>query len=190
MSDRSLILVLSNDSSPAAVKTSRHLCLALARLGLGAIVRDTRLIRWAAAVERESPVRREVYENAVVAKWNTFVSDYGLDTIISLDLHWLFSSRLFVDDERVHRIHSFWLNDVRSHLPSDSRFSLAPHTLLELINKPKIRHHCCCPGQAEELRLLGVERVSPSSMETPAEILPAGETEEQLWEHRLGTALA
>jgi Glycosyl transferases group 1 len=176
MSDRSLVLVLSNDLSLAAAKTSRHLCLALAQLGLGAIGRDTSLIRWAAAeVEKESPTRREAYEAAVVAKWNKFIFDYGVDTIISLDLHWLFSSQLFVANDRVKRIHSFWFDDLRSHLQSAPMFSLAPHTPLELINGPKVSHHCYGRGQAEELRLLGVERVLPSALAAPAEFLQAAE---------------
>jgi hypothetical protein len=176
MSDRSLVLVLSNDFSLAAAKTSRHLCLALARLGLGAIGRDTRLIRWAAAeVEKESPMRREAYETAVVAKWNKFVFDYGIDTVISLDLHWLFSSQLFVSNDLVKRIHSFWFDDLRSHLQSAPMFSLAPHTPLELINGPKVSHHCYGRGQAEELRVLGVERVFPSALAAPAEFLHADE---------------
>jgi Glycosyl transferases group 1 len=175
-SDRSLVLVLSNDLSLAAAKTSRHLCLALTQLGFGAIGRDTRLIRWAASeVEKESPTRREAYETLVVAKWDKFIFDYGIDTIISLDLHWLFSSRLFVSNNKVKRIHSFWFDDLRSHLQSAPMFSLAPHSPLELINGSKISHHCYGHGQAEELRLLGVERVLPSALAAPAEFLQAAE---------------
>jgi len=176
MSDRSPVLVLSNDLSLAAAKTSRHLCLALARLGFGAIGRDTRLIRWAAAeVEKESPMRREAYETAVVAKWEKFFFDYGIDTIVSLDLHWLFSSRLFVDIDKVKRIHSFWFDDLRSHLQSAPMFPLASHTPLELINRPKVSHHCYGRGQAEELRVLGVERVFPSALAASEEFLRAAE---------------
>jgi hypothetical protein len=176
MSDRSLVLVLGNDLSLAAAKTSRHLCLALDRLGFNAVGRDTRLVRWAAGeVEKESPMRREAYESAVVAKWNKFIFDYGFDTIISLDLHWLFSSRLFVGDDKVKRIHSFWFDDLRSHLQSAPMFSLAPRTPLQLINEPRVSHHCYGRGQAEELRLLGVERIFPSALAAPAEFLRAAE---------------
>lgn len=174
MSDRSLVLVLSSDLSLAAAKTSRHLCLALARLGYGAVGRDTSLIRWAASeVEKENPTRREAYETLVVAKWNKFIFDYGIDTIISLDLHWLFSSQLFIANDNVKRIHSFWFDDLRSHLQSVPMFSLAPHTPLELINGPKISHHCYGHGQAEELRLLGVKRVLPSALAASSEFLQA-----------------
>ena len=108
MSECRPVLVLGNDFSLAAAKTSRHLCVALERLGLRAVSRDTRLIRWAVAdVERECPSRREPYEGSVVAKWSKFIIDYGIDTVISLDLHWLFSSRLFLDDDQVKQIHSF-----------------------------------------------------------------------------------
>jgi len=176
MSDRSPVLVLSNDLSLAAAKTSRHLCLALARLGYTAVCRDTRLLRWAAAeVEKESPMRREAYETAVVAKWNKFVFDYGIDTIISLDLHWLFSSQLFVSDDQVKRIHSFWFDDLRSHLLAAPMFSLAPRTPLEMMNIGKVSHHCYGTGQAEELRLLGVQRVLPSALAAPAEYLHTAE---------------
>ena len=176
MSDRSLVLVLSNDLSLAAAKTSRHLGTALTRLGYGAVVRDTRLVRWAAReVESESPARREAYETTVVVKWSKFVFDYGIDTIISLDLHWLFSSRLFIDNDRVKRIHSFWFDDLRSHLQSAPMFSLPSCTPLELINAPKVSHHCYGRGQAEELRRVGVERVLPSALAAPAEFLQAAE---------------
>ena len=176
MSDRPLVLVLSNDLSLAATKTSRHLCQALTRLGFGAIGRDTRLIRWSAAeIEQESPMRRTAYETAVVAKWNKFIFDYGINTVISLDLHWLFSSQLFVSDDQIRQVHSFWFDDLRSHLQSAPMFSLEPHTPLDLINQPKVSHHCYGRGQAEELRLLGVKRVLPSALAAPAEFLQADE---------------
>jgi hypothetical protein len=54
-------------------------------------------------------------------------------------------------------------------------FSLAPKTPLELINGPKISHHCYGRGQAEELRLLGVERISLSALAAPEEFLHADE---------------
>ena len=174
MSDRSLVLVVGNDFSLAAAKTSRHLCQALTRLGHGAIGRDTRVIRWAISeVEMESPARREAYETAVVAKWNKFIFDYGFDTVVSLDLHWLFSSQLFLEAGKVKQIHSFWFDDLRSHLLSAPMFPLAPHSPLGLINGPKISHHCYGRGQAEELRLLGVKRVLPSALAAPAEYLEA-----------------
>jgi hypothetical protein len=174
MSDRRPVLVLSNDSIPAAAETSRYFCLALGRIGFAAVGRDTRLVRWAASqVESESPDRREAYETLVVAKWNKFIFDYGIDTVISLDLHWLFSSRLFASDNQVKRIHSFWFDDLSSHLQSAPMFSLAPNSVAELINGPKISHHCYGLGQAEELRHLGIDRVLPSSLAAPAEFLEA-----------------
>jgi hypothetical protein len=176
MSDRSLVLVLSNDFSLAAAKTSRHLCQALNRLGHNAIGRDTRLLRWAAAeVQTEKPMRRDAYETAVVAKWNKFVFDYGIDTIISLDLHWLFSSQLFVGHNRIRQIHSFWFDDLRSHLQSAPMFPLTPCTPLEMMNEPKVSHHCYGRGQAGELRLLGVKRIFASALAAPAEYLRADE---------------
>jgi len=176
MSDRSHVLVLSNDLSLAAAKTSRHLCLALTRLGYGAVGRDTRLVRWAASeVEHENASRREAYEMLVVTKWNKFVFDYGIDTIISLDLHWLFSSQLYLDNDLVKRIHSFWFDDLRSHLQGAPMFPLAPHTAPELINRPKVSHHCYGQGQAEELRLLGVERIHRSALAASGEFLQADE---------------
>jgi hypothetical protein len=176
MSDRSLVLVLCNDFSLAAAKTSRHLGQALHRLGHNAIVRDTRLLRWAAGeVEKESPARREAYETAVAAKWNKFVFDYGINSIISLDLHWLFSSRVFVADKRVKRIDSFWFDDLRSHFQAAPMFRLAPRTPLDLINEAKVSHHCYGRGQADELRQVGVKRVFPSALAAPAEYLRADE---------------
>jgi hypothetical protein len=176
MSDRSPVLVLGNDFSLAAAKTSRHLCTALNRLGFSAIGRDTRVVRWAAAeVQSESPMRRQAYETAVVAKWNKFVFDYGIDTIISLDLHWLFSSQLFLENDRIKQIHSFWFDDLRSHLQSAPMFPLGSHTALELINGPKIHHHCYGRGQGEELGLLGVNRVTTSALAAPAEYLRVDE---------------
>ena len=174
MSDRPLVLVLCNDFSLAAAKTSRHLGQALNRLGHNAIVRDTRLLRWAAReIEKESPARREAYETAVVSKWSKFVFDYGINSIISLDLHWLFSSRVFLADQQVKRIDSFWFDDLRSHFQSAPMFPLKPRTPLEIINEAKVSHHCYGRGQAEELRQLGVKRVFPSALAAPAEYLRA-----------------
>ena len=174
MSDRPLVLILANDFSLAAAKTSRHLALALGRIGYNAIVRDTRLLRWAAAeAGKESSTRREAYETAVVAKWNKFIYDYGFDAVLSLDLHWLFSSQLFVGEDGIRRIDSFWFDDLRSHLQSAPMFPLVPRTPLELMNEPKVSHHCYGGGQAEELRLLGVQRVRLSPLAAPAEYLRA-----------------
>ena len=172
----SLVLVVSNDFSLAAAKTSRHLSQALARLGIAAVVRDTRLPRWAAAqLVKENPERSEAYETAVVVKWAKLVSDYGVDIVISLDLHWLVSARLFVPDDHVKQIHSFWFDDLRSHLQSAPMFPLAPRTPPEIMNEAKVSHHCYGRGQTEELRMLGVKRVAPSPLAAPAEYLRADE---------------
>jgi hypothetical protein len=175
---RPVVLVAANDFSLAAAKTSRHLALALNALGYNAIVRDTRLTRWAAAaVEAESATRREAYENAVVAKWTKLVDDYGIDYIVSLDLHWLLSSRLFLGPaDRVRKVHSFWFDDLRSHLLSAPMFPLDPRAAM---NAPKVAHHCYGAGQAEELRLLGVTNVSRSALAAPAGYLRADAACEQ-----------
>jgi hypothetical protein len=176
MPDRPIVLVLCNDLSLAAAKTSRHLCVALSRLGFGAVGRDTRLTRWAVTeIENESPARRQAYEALVVAKWNKFVFDYRIEAVVSLDLHWLLSSRLFIDDDGMKQIHSFWFDDLRSHLQSAPMFPLAPRTPQELMNASKVSHHCYGSGQAEELRLLGVQRIFPSALAAPAEYLEANE---------------
>ncbi len=165
------VLVLCNDFSLAAAKTSRHLCQALTRLGYTAVGRDTRILRWAISqTEKEFPARRDAYEGLVYGKWFKFMFDYGFDTIISLDLHWLFSSKLIVDSDFIHHIHSFWFDDLRSHLKTSSMFPLAP---LELMNGPRVSHHCYGQGQMEELRLLGVKRVLPSALAAPSEYLDA-----------------
>ena len=174
MSDRSPVLVLGNDFSLAAAKTSRHLCRALGSLGYVAVGRDTWLTRWAIAeVEKESAARREAFETAVVSKWQKFISDYGVERVISLDLHWLFTSRLFFDADRIKHIHSFWFDDLRSHLKSVPMFPLAPQTPLDLINGPKVSHHCYGRGQAEELRLLGVKAIFASPLAASSEYLEA-----------------
>jgi hypothetical protein len=176
MSDRSLVLVLGNDLNRDAAKTSHHLCSALGRLGMGAIARDSRLIRWAAdAVAHESPERADAYETMVVAKWNKFIFDYGFDVVISLDLNWLFSSRLFLDADKVKQIHSFWFGDMGTHLQAAPMFSTAPHTVLDLINHSKVSHHAFGRGQTSELALLGVQRIGTTALAAPAEFLEADE---------------
>jgi hypothetical protein len=168
------VLVLANDFSLAAAKTSRHLALALNRLGYAAVVRDTRLTRWGAGeVAHEGAPRREAYEAAVVAKWAKLVKDYGIDAVISLDLHWLFSARLFLDPaDPVKQVHSFWFDDLRSHLLSAPMFPLDPRAAM---NAPKVTHHCYGAGQAEELRLLGVSRIRRSALAAPHDYLRADE---------------
>jgi hypothetical protein len=162
------VLVLCNDFSLAAAKTSRHLCRALTRLGHTAAGRDTRIIRWAITATQNHPDRLAAFEDLVYGKWFKFLFDYGFDTVISLDLHWLFSSRIFTDAELVTGVHSFWFDDLRSHLKTSAMFPMAP---LEVINGPKVSHHCYGQGQMEELRLLGVQRVLPSALAAPAESL-------------------
>jgi hypothetical protein len=163
------VLVLCNDFSLVTAKTSRHIGQALTRLGRTAVGRDTRLLRWAiAATEKDFPDRLGMFEELIVGKWGKFLDDYGVDTVISLDLHWLFTSRLFVDSDRIRGIHSFWFDDLRSHLKTSPMFPLTP---AELINRPKVSHHCYGRGQMEELRMLGVKRVLPSMLAAPAEYL-------------------
>ena len=173
MTDRPPVLVLGNDADPAAAKTSRHLGRALEKLGYAAVVRDTRLNRWGAKlVEGQSPERRQAFETAVVAKWERFLSDYGIERVISLDLHWLFSSRLFLENSQIKSIDSFWVDDARSHLLAASTFDLAPWKPLDFLIHPKITHYCG-RNQGEELRQLGVSRVKFSLPAAPAEMLRA-----------------
>ena len=162
------VLVLCNDFSLAAAKTSRHLCQALTRLGHTAVGRDTRILRWAITATQNYPERLTAFEDLVYGKWFKFLFDYGFDTVISLDLHWLFSARLLADSKLISGIHSFWFDDLRSHLKTSPMFPLAP---LEVINGPKVSHHCYGRGQMEELRLLGVQRVLPSALAAPAEYI-------------------
>jgi hypothetical protein len=118
-------------------------------------------------------MRREAYEVAVVAKWAKLVKDYGIDAVISLDLHWLFSSRLFLNaDDPVKQVHSFWFDDLRSHLLTAPMFALDPR---EAMNAPKVTHHCYGEGQAEELRLLGVARIRRSALAAPSNYLRTAE---------------
>ena len=176
MSDRAPVLVLGNDFSLAAAKTSRHLCRALEHLGRVAVGRDTRLIRWAIAeVGKEGVPRLDAYEMGVVAKWKKFVFDYGIDTVIGLDLHWLFTSKLFIEAEQIKSIHSFWFDDLRSCLQTAAIFPLAPQTPLDVINHPKINHHCYGRGQAEEMRLLGVKNILESPLAASSEYLDANQ---------------
>jgi hypothetical protein len=191
MSDRPPVLVLGNDLSPVGAKMVREICLALGRLGRRAVGRDTRLIRWAAAeVVNEDTVRREAYETGVAAKWNKFIFDYGFDTVIGLNLDWLFSTQLFVDDAQVKQIHSFWLDDVRNCLQSTQTFSLGVRTLLDVLNKLKVSHHCCFQRQAEELRQLGVERITLAES-TPLNLHPSqmGSLTGSYWEEQLKRVL-
>ena len=190
MSDRPPVLVLGNDLSPSAVKTARNICLSLGRLGLRAVGRDTRLIRWAAReVEREDASRREAYETGVVSKWNKFIFDYGFDTIISLDLNWLISVQLFVDDAQVKQIHSFWFDNVRTHIDSMTTFPLGASSIQAIIGKPKMSHHCCLPGQAEALQDLGVEKIFPAKPSVLPELPSGTGAEGKYWDDRLKAVL-
>jgi hypothetical protein len=165
------VLVLCNDFNLAAARTARHLSQALVRLGRQVSGRDTRLVRWAwPEAEKTTPARRDAFRDLVYDKWHKFVQDYGFDAVISLDLHWLFVSRLFVDSESVRSIHSFWRDDVDSSLKSAQALPLMP---LELINQPKVNHHCPGPGPMEELRWLGSKQVRLSAPAAPADYLEA-----------------
>jgi hypothetical protein len=157
---RPFVLVIGNDRSLTAAKTSRQLVCALERIGFHAIFRDTKIIRWAiGAAETAGATRREAYETAVAAKWNKFVLDYGIDLVLSLDLHWLFSKQAFLDDERVKQIHSIWVDDLRSNLAVSPTFPLNGVPIRELIGAGKVTHHVCGASRAGELKLLGIDRV-------------------------------
>jgi hypothetical protein len=166
------VLVLSNDFSLAAAKTSRHLCHAIQENGRTAVNRDTRIIRWAAAeAGLHSAKRQAAYEQTVLAKWNKFIFDYGFDSVISLDLHWLVSPLFLLPNELIRNIHSLWFDDLRSHLQSAPMFPTGESSALELINNPKVTHHAYGRGQGEELRMLGVKHVLPSLLAAPREYL-------------------
>jgi hypothetical protein len=170
------VLVLCNDYSLAAAKTSRHLCRALERIGRTGICRDTRICRWAAVeAGKYSAERRNGYEDLLFAKWHRIMFDYGVETVISLDLHWLFSARIFLPTISVTQIHSFWFDDLRTYLQSAPSFPLGERPMIELLNDDKVRHHAYGRGQMEELRLLGIKRLAPSALAAPAEYLDATE---------------
>jgi hypothetical protein len=187
---RSPVLFLTNDSSLAAARTSRHLALALNRLGYRTFVRDTRLIRWGAlAARNEDPTRREAFEAAAVAKWAKLVEDCGIGLVASLDLHWLVSKHLFVNDDNVAAVHSFWVSDVAETLSAAPTFALEAR---ELIAASKVTHHVANDVQAEALRKLGVKNLRRYPSALPAG-LPGPEAEravgDRFWENLLEDAL-
>lgn len=165
------VLLLTNDLRADAARTSRHLALALNRIGFRALVRDTRLIRWGAqAAERDDSARREAFEAAAVAKWAKLVSDYGIELVLSLDLHWLVSKHLFVNDPNVRQVHSFWLNAVPDSLPGTPAFALDGRAMAA---EPKVVHHCLNEEQAESLRHFGVKQIRSFTPGAPADYLRA-----------------
>ncbi len=166
---RPTVLLLTDDTNLAAARTSRHLALALHRIGYRAVVRDTRLVRWGAhAAEAQETERRKAFEIAVVAKWAKLVEDYGISLVLGFDLHWLISKHLFVDDPKVRQVHSFWTGPVSEQLSQTTAFALdAP----QVIGADKVVHHCTSDSQAEALRALGVERIHRYTPGAPAEYL-------------------
>jgi hypothetical protein len=159
--------VLTDDTRPAEAKTSRHIALALNRLGFRTVVRDTRLVRWGAHIAaQENPGRCEAFEVAAVAKWAKLVEDYGIGLVLSLDLNWLISKHLFVDDPNVRQVHSFWSSDVAGAISGAPTFEL---DLKPLIGAAKVTHHCASDGQVEALRHFGVQKIRRYAPGAPAE---------------------
>lgn len=150
---RPLVLVVTNDFDRNIARTSREIARALERIGYHAVVRDTRLNRWGAIeAQKTTTARRDAFETAVVAKWTKLVDDYGVDLVLSVDAHWLFSRHLFVlPESRIKQVHSIWLGEVKVA----EGFALNPG---ETLNAPKVCHHCSSVEQTEALSTLGVIR--------------------------------
>ncbi len=174
MSRKKVILVLGDDRSSSHTKTSRQIGLAAARIGRRAIVRDTSLLHWSInEVPVEYPERREAFRQLFENKWNKLILDYGVDTVIGLDLCWLLSPDLFLRSEHIQCVHSFWIcKESTSLFPSENKGIV---DIRNILNDNKCVHHCFDGETFELLKTMGIERVI--------------QIRSEFWEQRLEEAL-
>lgn len=165
------VLFLSNDHSVPFAKTTEFLASACERLGHWTVVRDT----FPARVQRslmdgksmERPLKR------LAAHWTEFLEDAEIDSVLGLDLLWLFYPDPFFQSNSVKNIASVWFDDFRSWItyPTNVWFSDRDLTFQSIIRHAKVWHIFYGESMAQEGRLFGVQRLMNSRLAAPAEFL-------------------
>ncbi len=167
------LLILSNDKYFPIAKTSQSLLSACERLGIPTMLRDSSDVRCLAYLGevQKQPELIEEAELLLMEKWNAMVSGFHVDTVLSLDLQWLFLPDLFIAHPGIDQIVSLWFDDFRSWAKANAMFPWGSRDFQAVTRHPKVCH--CFYGQAiaSEARLLGYARQKLSFLAAPSEFL-------------------
>ena len=168
------VLILSNDFLTPFAKTSDYLADALERRRIPAYVRDnadSRMLTY--LFSEEMAARTPQAQEAVCEAFRELIEYASIDTILSLDLNWFVTPRLFVDDPAIRSIHSLWFDDFRSWCtsPFNPCFPVDGDAFQQHIKHPKVMHHFYGDSQAAEARLLGVSQQRITRLAAPRHLL-------------------
>lgn len=167
------VLILSNDRFLPTAKTSEMLAAACRRLGVPVLVRDGADARYLGALLEQ--VDNEVYTKEAAeiirSKFQGLILAFEVDTIISLDVQWLFVPELFTGNPEIQNIHSLWFDDMRSWARANFMFAECRERFQEHVRNPKVSHYYYGRGLAEEGKLLGMEASHLSYLAAPHDFL-------------------
>ncbi len=165
------VLFLSNDHSVPFAKTTEFMASACERLGHQAVVRDTFPSRIQRSMLGDKsqvlPMKR------LAEHWTEFLEDLQIDTVLGLDLFWLFYPEPFFNSTSVKTIGSIWFDDFRSWItyPTNVWFSSSEMKFQSIIRHSKVWHVFYGESMAQEARLFGVDQQLSSRLAAPAEFL-------------------
>lgn len=167
------ILIISNDRFLPTSKTSEMLAAAGRRLGLSVLVRDGADARYLGALleQVDNPGFTEEAAEIIKTKFQGLILAFEIDTVLSLDVQWLFVPDLFTGNPEIQSIHSLWFDDMRSWARANYMFASCRERFQEHVHHPKVTHYFYGRGLAEEGRLLGMESNRLSYLAAPHEYL-------------------
>lgn len=167
------VLIISNDRYLPTTKTSEMLAAACRHIGLPVIVRDSADCRYLGALleQVDNPAYTKEAAARVNEKFLNLMLGNEIDTVLSLDVQWLFSPDLFIGNPEIQSIHSLWFDDMRSWARANYMFAQCRDEFQRHIHDPKVTHYFYGRGLALEGRMLGIEKQGLSYLAAPYEYL-------------------
>jgi len=168
------VLILSNDFLTPFAKTSDYLASALERRRIPAYVRDNadaRMLVFLCSEEMQPKIPRA--QAAICTGLRDLIEYAEIDTVLSLDMNWYVTPGLFVDDPAIKAIHSLWFDDFRAWCtsPMNPCFPADGDEFQRHVKHPKVTHHFYGDSQAQEARLLGVNRQRVTRLAAPRHLV-------------------
>ncbi|PAW75632.1 MAG: hypothetical protein B9S32_17525 [Verrucomicrobia bacterium Tous-C9LFEB] len=167
------VLILSNDRFLPTSKTSEMLAAACRRLGIPVLVRDGADARYLGALLEQVDNTAYTEEAAAIikTKFQGLILAFEVDTVLSLDVQWLFVPGLFTENPEIQHIHSLWFDDMRSWARANYMFAGCREQFQDHVRHPKVSHYFYGRGLAEEGKLLGMESSHLSYLAAPHDYL-------------------
>jgi hypothetical protein len=157
---QSRILICSNDVFGVFAKTSEAIAAALRRLGAQVWVSDTTYLRSARLIFSQSDDRAELDRIRDVARagWGQWIEDQQIDTVIGLDLAWLWDENFFFDQPTVHQVISVWFDDLLAacQSPWNVTFGQGEDRFREAVRHPKVLHAFYGRAQCQDAMALDI----------------------------------